>query len=140
MKFRKITLFLVSLSVFILFSSCSEEGIFNNTNYNIKNNAVITNVENAYTFIVYGDNFSASRNDLINITSDTVAITLVISDYTSGTGSFELRGNSGENLITENLYPNKVLTVIKTDSILPKNIIIQLSKYYGKIFLVVAGK
>ena len=141
-NFRLLILF---FAIILLLLSCqNKDDIINSpidflTN-NYDNTPVIVNTENSYTFTLKANKFSYSSDDELNFSTDSLVITLSLTNVNESNGSMKVFNNIGQEIFSETLSENKV--IVQTDFIgqTPTRIIFELADFTGQLAAVVATK
>lgn len=139
-QFRLLIVFLITIP---FLTNCNNNDDLINSPIDLlsdsyNNTPVIVNTENSYTFTVNAKNFSYSTEDNLNFSTDSLVITLTLTNVISSTGSMKVFNISEQEIFSESLNGNKV--IVKADLIgqNPKQIKLELIKFTGQLTAVIA--
>ena len=138
-------LLILSIITILFFTNCTDKDNQINSPIDLLTNTyintpVIVNIENSYTFTVNANKLDYSTDENLNFSTDSLVITLTLTNINSSDGSIKVFNNSGQEIFSELLNTNKV--IVKTDLIgqTPRQIKIELINFTGQLTAVVATK
>ena len=129
----------VIIIISLFFFGCQKDSLLVQANGTYNSN-VITNVPNAFSFVVTASIYNYSETHQLQINADTLAVAITITQYSTGSGSIAIKDSSNSVIYQKNLGSNMVVgDVIKITEI-PKTVDLALNNYSGKITIAIAGK
>lgn len=128
---------LIVISILIVLNGCQKEEK-EIVRQSLENQPVIVNVQNAYTFTVFGDEFSTTRSDPVSFLDDSVSISLTVAAYSGGSGRIRVLATDSTELFQESTDGNKTVVVMRKFPRPPGNITLQLNSFSGQLSFVVA--
>jgi|GEM_PF-4228607 len=121
-------IFLLMLSI----SGCERDEIFPPYN-NSKNNPVIINVPDSFSFEVNADNFNYSKMLQLYISTDTLAVKIIIVRLTSGSGYLEIKDGVHTSIYLKDLSSQINGTDVFRFKNKPGTLALTLSQYTGEV-------
>ena len=127
---KKIFLTLLLLPA-ILFISCTEE---NEIITPYSNTPVVAHTQNAFAYTLVAHNYSATADYNINFNSDSLAYSLVISNFKSGDGEVAVFMQAPSSYVyAEELNSNKVISFTQNDVGVPRKVHFEFDNFSGTI-------
>lgn len=139
MKNIILALFTALFILMLSFTGCKKEDSVTSSQ-STKNNLVVTNVPNAFTFVVDASNRNHSDSYQLQLNADTLTIAVTVSNYVSGSGSLTIKDNSKTFNYVKDLGSNLVAADVMKLTAVPNTVSVVLANYSGKITIAVAGK
>lgn len=130
---KKLLLFVILTSLY--FFSCTEDD-FVNTSYH--NTPVISKTTNALSYNLLADYYTQTATYDLNFSSDSIAFSLILTNYFSGIGNLELKDTSGAIIYAETLQGNKIISFTQADQGIPKYLHLDFDRFTGKINIALA--
>lgn len=124
----KAIIILFVTSIFIL-SGCSEDE-YVNPNYNTP---VISKTADAIAYNLVADYFTSVAEYDMNFSSDSIAYSLIVTNYFSGIGTLEIMDSDGNILYQTSMQGNKIISFAEEFQKIPKRIKLDFDRYTGKI-------
>lgn len=120
----------------LVLSSCNES-VDSNADAQ-KNHPVLVNTTDAVTFTVDAANFNFNIADSLSFSGTPVVRTLVVSEYSSGTGYIIVEGSASTVLLSDTLNSDRILAGTTFTASAPTRIAIALTNYSGKVTFALA--
>ena len=131
---KKKLLLLVVLTSFYFFSCTEDESV----NPGYYNTPVVSKTTNALAYTLLADYYTQTATYDLNFTSDSLAFSLIITNYFSGIGNLELKDTSGAIIYSESLQGNKVISFTQANQGIPKFLHLDFDSFTGKINIALA--
>lgn len=130
-KFNSCVLF------FLLFYlvGCTDDTALNPSN---SNTPVVSKTSNAFSYTLASDFFTSIAEYDLLFTSDSLAFSLIVSRYFSGSGMLTIKDSSGANIYSESLQGNKVISFTQTGVGIPKKAQLEFDRYTGTVVFALA--
>ena len=134
--------YLVPGVLIMLFASCSLEHntVVTPPEATLKNQPVIVSATDVFTFTVDAVNFSYSTTQPVSFVNDSLVATLVVKDYSSGTGQIESWGADGTRFYSEVLIGSRTAVTAAVSPSAPRTVAVSLTRYTGTVSFVLARK
>lgn len=127
---KKIFLFLLILPA-AFFISCTEE---NDVITPYSNTPVVAHTENAFAYTLVAHNYSATADYNIDFNLDSLAYSLVISNFKSGDGEVAVEMQPQSSYVyAEELNSNKVISFTQNDVGVPRKVHFEFDNFSGTI-------
>ena len=113
------------LIIVVLFTNCDDD-----TSIPPDNGSglpVVVNTEDVYTYTLLAGNYSETRNNTLDFTSDLLTISLTIVGYQQGNGALTVLAADSSVIFTESLDANKVITLTDLSGAIPSEINIEIN-------------
>ena len=121
-------LFLSLLAQAANFLSCTEETVLEPL---YTNTPVIKSTTNAFSYVLAAHSFSGNMEYELAFTSDSLAYSVVVSNYKTGSGSLRVIDGNNITVYSEPLQSNKVLAFTQTNKGIPKKIKFLFNEFSG---------
>ena len=105
-----------------------------------RNVPVLVNTLNVVTFAVEANAFSYNRIEPVQFQTDSLVMTLAVSNFGMGTGKITVNGIPDTLLYTENLAGDQVEVRTDMRGCTPKMITIRMDNYTGSVSFVLSKK
>jgi len=125
-------LFLSLLALAANFLSCTEETVLEPP---YTNTPVIKSTTNAFSYVLAANSFSGNMEYELAFTSDSLAYSIVVSNYQSGSGSLTILDGKDTTVYTEPLQSNKVLAFTQANKGIPMRIKFLFNGFSGTLTL-----
>ncbi len=138
-----IALLLVAGLLTMMWASCttSDNTVVSTTSLTPKNQPVVVVAPDAFTFTVDALNLSYTSSHPVSFSGDSLVSTLVVANYSSGTGSIDAVSEDGTHVTGVEVFRgNKTIVSTTLYPIVPTSISITLTQYTGTISFVLARK
>lgn len=126
---------LVGVLAAFIFFGCAEDEIVKPSYYNTP---VISKTTNAFAYTLLADYYTQTATYDLNFNSDSLAFSLIITNYFSGIGNLELTDTSGAVIYSEILQGNKVISFVETNPGIPKFLHVDFDHFTGKLNIALA--
>ena len=131
---NKISMFVIIVVItFIL--GCKEETILEPP---YANTPVITSTTDAFSYYLAANSYSENSEYEVSFTSDSLAFSIVVYGYTSGTGSLTITDGRGSIVYYESLQSNKVHAFTQANKGIPVKINLAFNQFSGTFNLSLA--
>jgi hypothetical protein len=138
------TVIVLSLVLGLLFTLCPSCSLERNTVVSPpttpKNQPVIVSATDAFTFTVDAANFSYSTTQAVTFSGDSLVVTLVVTNYSLGTGEIESVTADGTQFYSEVLNGNRTAVLAVVAPSTPRSVSVSLAGYTGTVSFVLARK
>lgn len=136
MKVFVITLMII---MFLSIYSCTNKSTESTDDHSI-NSLVITNTTNSFTYSIRAENYTATDEQTLSFTSDSLLVTLTSSEYLSGMAIVTLSDSLSTVIFTDTIQSNetKVLVDLKTSK--PESCRVNALDLTAKLVFVVVGQ
>ncbi len=121
--------FTAGLFISILLFGCKDE-IVKPPDYNTP---AVTKTTNAFAYTLTAEYYTQTATYDLNFSSDSLAVSLIITNYFSGIGNLELKDTSGAVIFTEILQGNKVISFTQANQDIPKLLHVDFDRFTGKL-------
>jgi hypothetical protein len=105
-----------------------------------KNQPVIVSTTDVFTFTVDAVNYSYSTTQAVSFSSDSLVATLVVTNYSLGTGEIESSTADGIPFYSEVLNGDRTAVLAVVPPSTPRSVSISLAGYTGAVSFVLAKK
>ena len=105
-----------------------------------KNVPVFVNSLDVVTFAVEANAFSYDKIEPIQFRTDSLVLTLAVSNFGAGTGQITVSGILDTLLYTENLAGNQVDVLTDMKGCIPKTVAIRMNNYTGSVSFVLSKR
>lgn len=99
------------------------------------NAPVVAVVPNAFTYVMFGDNFTASVNYDLSFTTDSLVYSMVVAKFGGGSATFTVWDASGNNVLRDSVFTTKVNTVVQSGKGIPKLCTLRFQNFSGQMTL-----
>ena len=123
-------IFISLLSLAAYFFSCTEETVLEPP---YANTPVIKSTTNAFSYVLAGNSFSGNMEYELAFTSDSLAYSIVVSSYKSGSGSLTILNGNNTIVYSEPLQSNKVLAFTQMNKGIPNRIKFLFNGFSGTL-------
>jgi hypothetical protein len=132
---------LVSLVVVMILClhSCNDNSTKPTDNGNV-NSPVITNLTNNFTYSVQARNYTATDENTLSFTSDSLIVTLTSSEYLSGIAIVSLRDSLDTVIFTDTIQSNETNVIVGLKTSKPESYRINTADLTAKLVFVVVGQ
>lgn len=138
----KQTPFLTAASIALLALSCTtEERVALPTGYTpVKNQPVLVNTADAFTFTVDAVGFSLSETQGLFFAGDSLVATLIVSNYGGGAGQITVTAADSSLFYQGQLTTNRTSVNTSLPRTLPTSVSVVLNQYTGQVTFALAKK
>lgn len=126
---------LVGILTAFTFFGCTEDETLMPDYYNTP---VVSKTINAFAYTLSADNYTQTATYDLNFTADSLAFSLIITNYFSGIGNLEIKDTSGAIIYSETLQGNKVISIVEDNKGIPNLLHIDFDRFTGKINIALA--
>ena len=129
-----------ALGIFLLlgaFGACKDDST--SPTGIVTNAPVIASATNAFAYVMMADGFTASVNYDLNFTTDSLAYSMVVSNWGSGSTTFLVVDPSGSTIIRDSVFTSKVSSLVQSGKGIPKRCTLSFQNFTGGISLSLAA-
>jgi hypothetical protein len=99
------------------------------------NAPVVAVVPNAFTYVIFGDNFTASVNNDLSFTTDSLVYSMVVAKFGGGSATFTVWDASGNTVLRDSVFTTKVNAVVQSGKGIPKRCTLGFQNFSGQMTL-----
>ena len=110
------------------FAGCKEDTTVNPP---YSNTPIIASTNNAFTFTLAANSYSANVEYELSFTTDSLAYSIIVSGFSSGSGSLTMMDSNSSNIYVETLRGNKVVAFTQTNHGIPKKVKLVFNGFSG---------
>ena len=111
------------------FAGCKEDTTVNPP---YSNTPIIASTNNAFTFTLAANSYSANVEYELSFTTDLLAYSIIVSGFSSGSGSLTVEMNASSSYVfVESLQGNKVVAFTQTNHGIPKKVKLVFNGFSG---------
>ena len=99
------------------------------------NAPVVAVVPNAFTYVVFGDNYTASVNYDLQFTTDSLVYSMVVGKFGGGSATFIVWDASGNTILRDSVFTTKVNAVVQSGKGIPKRCTLGFQNFSGQMTL-----
>jgi hypothetical protein len=125
---KELLIFLLALAFYL--TGCTDDDSVNPSYYNTP---VISKTTNAVAYSLIAEYYTQTAGYNLNFTSDSLAYSLIITNYFSGIGSLRIKDTSGTIIYTETLQGNKVISFTESGNGIPGKFEIDFDRFTGSV-------
>ncbi len=131
----KQTMVMTAVVVVALVAGCKKDNSVNSPTVNIP---VVTNVQNAFTFNLSANSYTATSQYTMSFSTDTIACSLTVTGQTAGSGSLTIADSGYATVYANPTLSNQVVVFTQSGKGIPKRISMAFNDYTGTISLALA--
>ena len=126
---NKLIISLLVISVY--FTGCTDDDIVNQSYYNTP---VISKTKNVVAYTLVANSYSSTAEYDLTFTSDSLAYSLIFSNYSSGNGSLTVQMNASSSyMFVESLNSNKVIFLTDANHGIPEKVKLIFDHFTGTL-------
>lgn len=123
-------LFIFLLAFVIYLTGCTDDDSVNSSYYN---SPVISKTTDALAYSLVADYYTQTAGYNLSFTSDSIAFSLIISNYFSGIGSLRVKDSTRSIIFQDTLQGNKILSFTQMDEGIPQKFEIDFDRFTGTV-------
>ncbi len=125
--------------MFLSIFSCENNSTESTDDRNI-NSLVITNATNSFTYSIRAENYTATDENTLSFTSDSLIVTLTSSEYLSGIAIVSLRDSLSTIIFTDTIQSNETNVIVDLKTGKPESYRVNTVDLTAKFVFVVIGQ
>lgn len=130
---------IICITFFFCFSCENENGVKSFDDEEVKwsdysaNIPVLGKSDGAFSYVVVGDDFSATCDETIVFDAKNVSIAIVIDSYEVGTGKISIKNDSSNVIFEKEISSNMVYAAVTELEDIPGQIVLSLKNFTGNM-------
>ncbi len=114
----------------VILVSCKKEASINSP---AANTPVVANTQNAFSFNVAANSYTATCEYTLSFSTDSLACSLTVAGQTTGSGSLRIADSNYSTVYADSMLRNQVVAFTQTGKGVPKHIEMLFNGYTGTI-------
>ena len=136
---KNIYILAIFLSSLFCFSACHKNEVVSPDN-NADNIPVVSNAQNAFSFVVAAKSYSYSDNHNLQFNGDTLIVAITLNHLLSGAGEVSILDGNNSVIYNKKITSDIVSADVIKLTAVPANIKIDLNNFSGSLVLSAAAK
>lgn len=124
---------------FVIYSCRDRDNPSDYSDGNFNNTPVTANVEDAFTYVVNASSFSYNQVQPVSFTTDSLAVTITVKNFSRGQGTVDLRDGGNNVLYSKTISSGLVSAEVLKLPGLAKKINISFDGFTGQFTLSIAA-